>query len=195
MRKFVIFFTECWVLLMFIFGCQDITIGYLLVDDARYVPDSLVVKRVLDAGFVEMEVRNEDYYDEELREYYMEYLNCTLEELLALYEQLGIYPTITVREEGEDAKRAKLGFPWTSTSIQGIDGTKPILASIKNVRAENGDEESVIKLMEYLTMRGDGTFSIPIEHDIPIGRYVISLTFQNEGWSKDVDDCFTIIVK
>lgn len=191
----MIFFTECWVLLMFIFGCQDITIGYLLVDDARYVPDSLVVKRVLDAGFVEMEVRNEDYYDEELREYYMEYLNCTLEELLALYEQLGIYPTITVREEGEDAKRAKLGFPWTSTSIQGIDGTKPILASIKNVRAENGDEESVIKLMEYLTMRGDGTFSIPIEHDIPIGRYVISLTFQNEGWSKDVDDCFTIIVK
>ena len=107
MRKFVIFFTECWVLLMFIFGCQDITIGYLLVDDARYVPDSLVVKRVLDAGFVEMEVRNEDYYDEELREYYMEYINGTLEELLALCEQLGIYPTITVREEGDDAKRAK----------------------------------------------------------------------------------------
>lgn len=31
--------------------------------------------------------------------------------------------------------------------------------------------------------------------DIPVGRYVISLTFSNEGYSKDVDNCFTIIVK
>lgn len=45
------------------------------------------------------------------------------------------------------------------------------------------------------TVRGNGVFEIPIKHDIPIGRYLISLTFSNEGYSKDVNDCFTVIVK
>lgn len=195
MKKMMIVLAVSWMLMLLFVGCQDITVGYLFVENARYVPDSLVIKKVLDTESVEIEVRNDDYYDEELRRMYMEYLGCTLEELLAMYEEMGIFPTRIELQEGEDAQRARLGYPWTSTAIQGIDGTKPIFASIKSVRVENGDEASVLKLLEYMSMRGDGTFSLPIENDIPVGKYVISLTFANEGYSRDVDDCFTIIVK
>jgi hypothetical protein len=51
------------------------------------------------------------------------------------------------------------------------------------------------KMWEYLKVYGAGTFEVPLKHDIPIGRYLISLNFKNEGYSKDVNDCFTIIVK
>ncbi|MFR5657941.1 MAG: hypothetical protein ACLUDU_08040 [Butyricimonas faecihominis] len=64
--------------------------------------------------------------------------------------------------------------------------------SIKNITSTSGDPE---KLWEVLSVRGDGTFEMPLHHDVPAGRYVISLNFRNEGYSKDVNDCFTIIVK
>ena len=51
------------------------------------------------------------------------------------------------------------------------------------------------KLKAVLTVKGDGMLNVPCHHDIPVGRYVISLTFSNEGYSKDVDNSFTIIVK
>ena len=51
------------------------------------------------------------------------------------------------------------------------------------------------KVLEQVKVYGDGTFEVPLQHTIPVGRYVISLNFRNEGYSKDVDDCFTIIVK
>ena len=131
------------VLMLTMIGCQDVTVGYLLTEDASYNPDTLVVKTVLDD-----ELGEEDYY------------------------------------------RSKWGAPWVSTPIEGVEGTIAIYVSIKNITS--GDSE---KLWEVLSVRGDGTFEIPLYHDVPAGRYVISLNFRNEGYSKDVNDCFTIIVK
>ncbi|WP_018336673.1 hypothetical protein [Butyricimonas synergistica] len=93
---------------------------------------------------------------------------------------------------GEDYLRAKWGQPWVSTPIEGVEGTAQIIVSIKNITSTSGDPD---KLWEVLEVRGDGTFEIPLQHDVPVGRYVISLNFKNEGYSKDVNDCFTIIVK
>lgn len=50
-------------------------------------------------------------------------------------------------------------------------------------------------MWEVLKVSGDGTFSMPVYSDVPVGRYRISLTFTNEGYTQDVNDCFTIIVK
>ena len=133
------------VLVLSMIGCQDVTVGYLLTEDASYNPDTLVVKTVLDD-----ELGEEDYY------------------------------------------RSKWGAPWVSTPIEGVEGTIAIYVSIKNITSTSGDPE---KLWKVLTVRGDGTFEIPLYHDVPAGRYVISLNFRNEGYSKDVNDCFTIIVK
>ena len=133
------------VLVLSMIGCQDVTVGYLLTEDASYNPDTLVVKTVLDD-----ELGEEDYY------------------------------------------RSKWGAPWVSTLIEGVEGTIAIYVSIKNITSTSGDPE---KLWKVLSVRGDGTFEIPLYHDVPAGRYVISLNFRNEGYSKDVNDCFTIIVK
>ena len=133
------------VLVLSMIGCQDVTVRYLLTEDASYNPDTLVVKTVLDD-----ELGEEDYY------------------------------------------RSKWGAPWVSTPIEGVEGTIAIYVSIKNITSTSGDPE---KLWKVLSVRGDGTFEIPLYHDVPAGRYVISLNFRNEGYSKDVNDCFTIIVK
>lgn len=128
------------VLVLSMIGCQDVTVGYLLTEDASYNPDTLVVKTVLDD-----ELGEEDYY------------------------------------------RSKWGAPWVSTPIEGVEGTIAIYVSIKNITSTSGDPE---KLWKVLSVRGDGTFEIPLYHDVPAGRYVISLNFRNEGYSKDVNDWF-----
>ena len=104
---------------------------------------------------------------------------------------MGIYPTIKTGG-GEDYDRNLYNIPWTSTPIEGVDGTAQIYVDIKNVSTDVGD---VDRLLEELTLLSSGVFSIPLHNNIPVGRYEISLTFSNEGYSKDLDNCFMIIVK
>ena len=154
-------------------ACQDVTPGYLSTEFAGYTMDSMVVKKELDLTPPEP---SPDY------EMYLEY-GYTPEYLVSN----GIYPTIG----GDEYKRDKYGWPWTSTPIEGVEGTQPIYVSIKDIKTDVGDVELMRK---YLQVSGNGTFTLPVYTDIPIGRYVISLTFTNEGYTRDVDDCFTIIV-
>lgn len=102
--------------------------------------------------------------------------------------QNGIYPTIG----GEEYKRDRYGWPWTSTPIEGVEGTRPIFVSIKDITTDTGDAG---KMWEVLQVSGDGTFTMPVYSDVPVGRYRISLTFTNEGYTQDVNDVFTVIVK
>ena len=160
-------------------GCQDVTIGYLMVDNSSYDPDTLVVKTVLDGRAPEI-VPNPVY--EQLRA-----MGIPHEVLV----NTGVYPTMQ-SGGGEDYNRAKWGQPWVSTPIQGVMGTQPIAVTITRVKTTGGN---VDKLLKYITVRGDGVFEIPLEHDVPAGRYLVSLNFRNEGYSKDVEDCFTVIVE
>lgn len=164
-------------------GCQDITIGYLLTEDAGYKPDSMIVKKNLDITPPTWGVwDNQEYYD-------LLDMGISEEELL----EWGIEPTFEgMGGEGDDYYRHKWGQPWVSIPIEGIQGTQQIYVSVKEIKTTDGDAN---KLAACLTVRGNGVFEVPIEHDVPVGRYVISLNFSNEGYSKDVDNCFTIIVK
>ena len=167
-------------------GCQDVTIGFLQTENASYNPDSMVVKKELDVTPPRLEeVDNPIYYEllEEDPEYY------TPEKLTSW----GIYPTQIIEVgAGEDYQRSQWEQPWVSNPIEGVDGTNQIHVSIKEIKTTAGN---AVKMREYLKVYGDGTFEVPLKHNIPIGRYVISLNFSNEGYSKDVEDCFTIIVK
>lgn len=131
------------LLLLVYWGCQDITVGYLDVENAAYSPDSLVVRIHLDSA-------------------------------------------------GIDAQRVKTGQPWMSYQIEGVEGTKQIFFSIRDVFTLDGDKNSMLK---WLSVRNDGTFMIPLEHRIAPGRYFISLNFENEGYKKFKDVIFTIIVR
>ena len=156
-------------------ACQDITPGYLQTEYAGYTLDSMIVKKVLDLTPPQP---NPTF------EMYVNYYGYTPEKCV----QNGIYPTIG----GEEYKRDRYGWPWTSTPIEGVEGTRPIFVSIKNITTDTGDAG---KMWEVLQVSGDGTFTIPVYSDVPVGRYRISLTFTNEGYTQDVDDVFTEIVK
>lgn len=145
--KRLIIWTVVGILAGLICACQDITVGYLLTENASYNPDSLVIK-------------SEN--------------------------------SLKIGEGEEDYLRGKWGFPWVSTPIEGVEGTAQILVSIKNITSTDGDAG---KMQGALSVRGDGTFEIPLHHGVPVGRYKISLNFRNEGYSKDMNDCFTIIIK
>ncbi len=161
-------------------GCQDITVGFLITEDAGYEIDSLVVKRILD---VRPPVETPDpRWDRYLN------MGFTPEGILGM----GIYPTRKIGG-GVDYDRDKMDIPWVSTPIEGVQGTQPILVTVKQVTTDRGDCDALLELLE---VRGDGTIFLPTHvESIPEGRYVISLNFSNEGYSKDINDCFTIIVK
>ena len=161
-------------------NCQDITIGYLITEYASYSVDSMIVKKNLDTT-PPSEIPNPRY------EMYIE-MGFTPQEIADWFD---ILPTM-MSGEGEDYERVLRDIPWVSSAIEGIEGTPPILVSIKSITTDEGDIE---KLSTYLSVRGNGMLQIPVKNDIPAGRYKISLTFTNEGRSQDVNDCFTIIVK
>lgn len=175
--KYVIYLV---VLVLVITSCHKVTVGYLITEYAGYGIDSLVVKAELDTTSP-IEIPNPEF------EMYLEW-GMSPEDII---EYIGIYPTISIGG-GEDYDRYRLGIPWTSTPIEGVEGTMPILASIKSVTTDVGN---VDKLLQHISVRGNGVFTIPLEHDIPVGRYTISLTFTNEGYSKSIDDVFTVTVK
>lgn len=167
------------ILLGIISACQDVPVGYLITEYAGYGLDSLIVKYELDAT-PPVEMPNPRYEMMLNRGYTKEQL-----------ERLQIYPTI-LSGGGEDYTRVTYNIPWVGSSIEGIEGSAPIWCSIKSVTSRNGEAD---KLEACISVRGDGTISIPVINDVPRGRYSISLNFKNEGYSKDVNDCFTVIVK
>lgn len=164
-------------------GCQDVTVGYLLTEDASYETDSMIVKKELDVTPPSWGVwENQEYYD-------LIDMGIPPEEIL----EMGVEPTYEgMGGEGEDYYRLKWGQPYVSVPIEGVQGTQQIYISVKEIKTTDGNAD---KLAACLTVRGNGIFEVPIEHDIPVGHYLISLNFSNEGYSKDVNDCFTIIVK
>lgn len=167
-------------------SCQDVTIGFLQTEDAGYNPDSMIVKKELDVTPPRLEeVENPTYY-----ELLKEDPELYTPEILATW---GIYPTQIIEVgAGEDYQRARWGQPWVSNPIEGVDGTNQIYVSIKEIKNTSGNAD---KMRKYLKVYGDGTFELPLEHDIPAGHYLITLNFKNEGYSKDLVDCFTVIVK
>ena len=180
MRTLIILFMLTIPFSMVNIGCQDIEIGYLITEYAGYSLDSLVINYELDATPPE-EVSNPEY------QMYLD-MGFSPEEIAMFFQ---IYTTMLVGG-GEDWLRVTYGMPWTSTPIEGIEGSNPIWCQVKSITSEGGDAD---KLAACISVRGNGVLSVPVENDVPRGRYSISLNFWNEGRSKDVNNCFTIIVR
>lgn len=90
----------------------------------------------------------------------------------------------------EDADRIARKYNWISYPIDGIVGTQPMYMSIASVKEENGGD--VQKFIEEVKVRGNGTFDVPFGHQIPEGKYIITLKVENEGYSALLPDIFTI---
>lgn len=179
------------ILLMGIFvgiwmmSCHDITVGYLSTENAGYDPDTMVVRQVLKID----SVKNPQW-------------DIFLDIAQDMWQGMGYNSPeecvediwkITEYTYEEDYDRWRFQLPWLSTKLQGVKGTQPIYMQIKDVKSDRGDAEAMLKV---LTVRGDGMLKLPTDvNSIPVGRYVVSLNVYNEGYSRDVNDIFTIIVE
>lgn len=92
----------------------------------------------------------------------------------------------------EDADRIEKKYNWISYPIDGLLGTYPMYISIETVRTEEGGDAA--KFIAEAKVRGDGTFDIPFENQIPEGKYIITLKVENEGYSALLPDIFTVWV-
>ena len=92
----------------------------------------------------------------------------------------------------KDADRIKFEYNWVSLPIEGIRGTQPIFMSIHSVKTEEGDAE---KFLAETNVRGNGTFDIPFENNIPTGVYSVTLKVENEDHWGLLPDIFTVVVK
>lgn len=90
----------------------------------------------------------------------------------------------------EDARQLELGIPFSSTDIQGVQGTSPVVCSIGRVDCDNGASEAA----RQFRMAGS-RIQLPVPHTVPPGRYVFSIEVANEGHRCLVDSVFTVILE
>lgn len=90
--------------------------------------------------------------------------------------------------------RVRVGkpIPWTTSEIEGVDGTAPIFYSIAGVRAEKGGDADIF--WQQLEIKGGGRMIVPYDFKAPAGYYHITIAITNEGYSHTVEDAFTFIV-
>ena len=129
-------------LLLSLTACHEVKVGFLETAEARYKPDVLEVKKVLDPV--------------------------------------------------EDADRIARKFNWVSYPIDGVQGTYPMYMKIYAVRTEESGDTA--KFLAETKVRGDGTFDIPFDNEIPAGKYIVTLKVENEGYSAILTDIFTVWV-
>lgn len=96
-----------------------------------------------------------------------------------------------VLDADEDKDRIDNQIPWQSSTIDGVQGTAPITYSIKAIHTVDGNNEAA----KQIGMQGKGIITIPYDHTIPPGRYVIDVRIQNEGYTVDKNSIFTVIIQ
>lgn len=82
---------------------------------------------------------------------------------------------------------------YTTSPIDGIKGTEPLIYTIAEIKVIG--EGDAGKFAPYLSVMGGGRIVVDWDDKIPIGRYLISLYVENEGWKNLLKDKFTIVVK
>ncbi|MDR6782324.1 hypothetical protein ABIE26_001188 [Pedobacter africanus] len=166
-------------------SCRKIPVGFLQTEYAGYTPDSLIIPAVLkDTGAVK--IPNPTYA-------LLLRLGYTPAQLASTNNPLKqIVPEFSLQFE-ENYLRNKNKIPWVGTSIQGLKGTAPIKIEVLNIKPESPEAE---KLKSLISIRGSsGIIQVPPDHGLPTGHYIVSLGFSNEGWKKEIQDVFTIIIK
>lgn len=177
MRKLVVFAGIIW---MTFICCQDVTVGFLNIENASYEPDTVFLKSVLDTATIKERnplwdswIASGEYTEEDLIGY-------------------GISEYIS--KPGPDYARWENKAPWVSFTLQGYEGTEQIKFSVESVKSTAGEEAARI-FMNELSIRGGGALIYPMEHHAVPGHYVISVRLTNPGYSKVLEDAITFVVE
>lgn len=107
-----------------------------------------------------------------------------------LADRLGIESPLIVQQEIDDLQsRLDYEIPWTTSLIQGVLGTEPLLYEIESVKGPDADA-----FLRYTGMMGGGRIYVKWDIDVPAGEYVVSVKVSNEGYIKVFEDAFTFVV-
>lgn len=144
-------------------GCQDVPIGYLEAENARYIPDSLVILSEAEMATIP---------------YKIEHLKLPITDPLSPHNYLPDNPNYLFAMHPQKW-RAIYRSPWVSQRIQGVLGTAQIKYDIYDV-VDNIGTGTPDKLKELLTVDGGGAIYLPYEHGVTPGTYTISLRIHNQ---------------
>lgn len=92
-----------------------------------------------------------------------------------------------------DADRIKYKYPWVTLSIEGVEGTSPMIYQVHDVVATEGGDGAA--LLQNISIANSGVMQIPWNHTVPPGRYSVAIEITNEGYSHVLNDVYTFIVK
>lgn len=107
-----------------------------------------------------------------------------------LADSLGIESPVIVQKEIDDLQsRLDYEIPWTTSLIQGVLGTEPLLYEVESVKGPDADT-----FLRYTGMMGGGRIYVKWDIDVPAGEYVVSVKVSNEGYTKVFEDAFTFVV-
>ena len=92
-----------------------------------------------------------------------------------------------------EAVRIENNAPWVSFSLQGYEGTEPIIFSVESVTSDQG-EEAAATFKSEISIRGGGALMYPLENKAVPGTYVVAIRLTNPGYSHVIEKAMTFIV-
>lgn len=101
-----------------------------------------------------------------------------------------VWQAVLNPEIPDEARQIELGYPFSTADIQGVQGTEPIFYSIRKIDCSNGNAEATSQF--YMS---GSRVQLPYNHTVPQGRYIISVTIENEGHSHYADSALTVIIQ
>lgn len=176
MKKILVLIGIIWISIV---SCQDVTVGFLNIENASYDPDTVFMKSELDTATVKEKNPAWDIYID---------AGYTVEELIGY----GIAEYIS--KPGPDYARWEKKAPWVSFALQGYEGTEQIQFSVESVKSTAGEEAAQV-FMSEVGIRGGGALIYPMEHHAVPGHYVVSVRLTNPGYSKVLEDAITFVVE
>lgn len=159
------------LLLSILVGCQEYSVSYLNAKNINYPNNTLTIVQGL---------TDEDKWEPQTK------------------NPFPVLPSPLAKTEKKPSKykaRIENKAPWLSQPFWGasVEGSRPLTIEIDNVKAK-GEKANADLLKKYVTIYGEGVFSVPFDNEIPIGEYLISLRISNISGYQVIDDCFTILV-
>ena len=195
-------------------SCEKEHTGYLFTENARFPIDNLTLLRQesyqnavnrleTQLGSYTGEIADslatlqvlEEKENELMKEAHQQVVKKNQDKIASLCEEQGLENPISVKEELEKLKK-QFGsdIPWTTSCIEQLLGTEPIIYTLESLRSDQG-EEAAADFARYLTVIGGGRMYVDTKVNSPAGKYIVSLRVSNDGYSVVLPDIFTFILQ
>lgn len=103
-----------------------------------------------------------------------------------------VFKAVLNPEIEEDARMIEFEIPWQSSSLQGVQGTAPILYFISGIVPDNGVTPEILS---QFRLTGKGIIELPWNHTVPTGRYVFSIKVEAGSHVYIAENILTVIVE